>query len=374
VPHTQVVTGGSAFLDALRVDLRSCRRVLRVQFSTFEGDAAGEDLAALLLDRAAAGVDVQVILDGYTDVVADDIYPITWSSRRKVHAERDRTATLLARLADGGVTLRRVAPAGRWYRYLLFRDHKKMVIIDDRIGYTGGINISEHNFAWHDFMVRLTGPVVDDLVTDFTSTWSGTTTALTRRYDDRDFALNQCPGRPTVMDAVLELIDDAERSIVVQSPYLCGDHVERALVGAARRGVHVQILGATRPNHLHNRIWIRKLRRRLHGPNIEVLGYAVGDGMMHAKMLIVDDAVAVFGSMNFQEIESLTQKELNVFTRDPSLVADLRAHASADAAASTPTARPSFAFGWWTYRALHWFFRTWTKRLATRPQWRAIYC
>ncbi|HUV09484.1 MAG TPA: hypothetical protein VMX12_00795, partial [Acidimicrobiia bacterium] len=67
--HTQVVTGGSAFLDALRVDLGSCRSVLRVQFSTFEGDAAGEALAALLLDRAADGVDVQFILDGYTDVV-----------------------------------------------------------------------------------------------------------------------------------------------------------------------------------------------------------------------------------------------------------------------------------------------------------------
>ena len=136
----------------------------------------------------------------------------------------------------------------------------------------------------------------------------------------------------------------------------------------------MQILGASRPNHLHNRVWIRKLRRRLHGPNIEVLGYAAGDGMMHAKMLIIDDAVAVFGSMNFQEIESLTQKELNVFTRDPSLVDDLRARTSADAAASVPTARPSVAIGWWTYRALHWFFRTWTKRLVTRPQWRAVYC
>jgi cardiolipin synthase len=374
VQHTQVVTGGSAFLDALRVDLGSCRSVLRVQFSTFEGDAAGEALAALLLDRAADGVDVQFILDGYTDVVADDVYPLTPARRRTVRAERSRTSILLARLVDGGVTVRRVAPAGRWYRYLVYRDHKKMVIIDDRIGYTGGINISDHNFAWHDFMVRLTGPVVDDLVTDFTSTWSGTTTALTRQCDDRDFALNQCPGRPTVMDAALALIEAAERSVVLQSPYLCGDRVERALLGAARRGVHVQILGAARPNHVHNRVWVRKLRRRLHGPNIEVLGYTPGDGMMHAKMLIVDDTVAVFGSINFQEIESLTQKELNVFTRDPSLVADLRAHAAADAAASTPTARPVVAFGWWTYRALHWFFRVWTKRLATRPHWRAVYC
>ncbi|HUV10265.1 MAG TPA: phosphatidylserine/phosphatidylglycerophosphate/cardiolipin synthase family protein [Acidimicrobiia bacterium] len=371
---SQVVTGGTAFLDALRVDAASCRATLRVQFSTFEGDAPGEELAAILLERAAAGVDVQVILDGYTDVVADDVYPLTFSRRRKVRAEQTRTAGLLARLVEGGIAVQRVAPAGRLYQYLLFRDHKKMVIIDDRIGYTGGINISEHNFAWHDFMVRLTGPVVDDLVTDFTSTWSGTTTALTRQCDDRDFALNQCPGRPTILRAALDLIEGARRSIVLQSPYLCGDHVERALLAAAHRGVHVQIIGAMRPNHVHNRVWIRKLRRRLHGANIDVLGYGSEGDMMHARMLIVEDTEAAFGSMNFQEIEALTQKELNVFTRDPRLVAELCARATADAAASAPAPRPALAFGWWTYRALFWFFRTWTKRLVTRPHWRAVYC
>ena len=372
--HSQVVTGGPAFLDAVRADLATCQSVLRVQFSTFEGDTAGQALAALLLERAAAGVAVQVILDGYTDVVADDVYPLTFSRRRKVRAERERTAELLARLVAGGVAVMRVAPAGRLYRYVLFRDHKKVVIIDDRIGYTGGINISEHNFAWHDFMVRLTGPVVEDLVADFTSTWSGATVSLTERRRDRDYALNQAPGRPTILTAALDLVEGAQRSIVLQSPYLCGDHVEQALLAAARRGVQVQILGPARPNHVHNRVWARKLRRRLHGPNIEVLGYGRGDGMLHAKMLIVDDTVAVFGSMNFQEIEALTQKELNVFTRDAALVAELCAHAVADAAASTPAARPATAFGWWTYRTLYWFFLTWTKRLVIRPHWRAVYC
>ncbi len=374
MPRSQVVTGGPAFLDALRADLASCTSVLRVQFSTFEGDAAGEALAALLLERAAAGVDVHLILDSYTDVVADDIYPVTISRRRKVRVERDRTAALLARLVAGGVAILRVAPPGRCWRYLLFRDHKKMVIIDDRIGYTGGINISDHNFAWHDFMVRLSGPVVEDLVADFTSTWSGATLALTEQRSDRDFALNQSPGRPTILAAALDLIEGAQRTIVLQSPYLCGDHVEDALLAAARRGVRVQILGAARPNHVHNRVWARKLRRRLHGPNIEVLGFGGSDRMMHAKMLLVDDAVAVFGSMNFQEIEALAQKELNVFTRDPALVAELRAHAAADASASTPTARPASAVGWWTYRALFWCCRTWTKRLVARPEWRAVYC
>ncbi len=370
----QVITGGPAFFDALRADLASCRETLRVQFSTFEGDAPGEELAQLLLERVAAGVEVRVILDGYTDVIADDVYPFTFARRRTVQGERVRTAALLARLSAGGVAVKRVAPAGRLYRYLLYRDHKKMVVVDGRIGYTGGINISEHNFAWHDFMVRLTGPVVDDFVVDFDSTWAGSTTALTEPSGDRDFALNQCAGRPTVLRAALDLIAGARRSIVLESPYLCGDQVERALLDAARRGVRVRVIAPRRPNHIYNRVWARKLRRRLHGPDIEVLDYEGSDGMTHARMLIVDDEVAMFGSLNFQEIEALTQKELNVFTRDPALVAELRARADADAAASTPTTRPATALGWWTFRLLHWFFRTWTKRLVARPHWRALYC
>lgn len=370
----RVLVGGRMFADALREDAASCRRWLRVQFSTFEGDAPGQALAETLLDRVAAGVEVQMILDGYSDVIADDVYPFAVRGRDALRTERRRTAELLARLEAAGVAIKRVAPPGRFARFILHRDHKKMVIVDDRVAYVGGINVSEHNFAWHDFMVRLEGPVLSDVVADFTSTWAGRTVALTRRREDRAFALNQCAGRPTVLEATIELVDGARRSIVLESPYLCGERIEGAILAAAERGVQVTLVTPWRPNHLHNRLWVRKLRRRLHHGNIRLLGYPGVDGMTHAKLLIVDDAVATFGSLNFQEIEALTQKELNVFTREPGLVAELGALAAADAEASRPVPRPRSAFGWWTYRLLHSVVRRWTGRLLRRPAWRASYC
>ncbi len=370
----RVFVGAAAFIDALRVDVAACERSLRVQFSTFEGDAAGQAFAELLLDRVAAGVAVEVTLDGYSDVIADDVYPFAIRGRDVLAAGKRHRGELLARLEDAGVAVRRVNPAGRFARYIVFRDHKKMVIVDDRIAYVGGINVSDHNYAWHDFMVRIDGPVVDDVVADFTSTWAGTTVTLAERRDNRDFVLNQCPGRPTILDATVDLIATAREHIVVESPYLCGDHIETALLDAAKRGVRVVLVTPQQPNHLHNRVWIRKLRRRLRHDNIEVLGYPGSDGMTHAKLLIVDHAVASFGSSNYQEIESLTQKELNVFTRDPDLVAELSALAAADAATSRPVARPRTAVGWFTFRFLYWFARTWTNRLLRRQAWRATYC
>jgi len=370
----RVFVGAEAFIDALRADVAGCKRSLRVQFSTFEGDAAGQAFATLLLDRVAAGVEVQVILDGYSEIITDDVYPFAIRGRGVLAAGKRHRAELLARLEASGVPIRRVNPPGRFARYLPYRDHKKMVIVDDRLAYVGGINVSDHNYAWHDFMVRVEGPVVNDVVGDFTSTWAGETVALTERRDDRDFVLNQCAGRPTILDATLDLIAAARERIVMESPYLCGDHIETALLDAANRGVRVVLVTPQQPNHLHNRVWVRKLRRRLRHANIEVLGYPGSDGMTHAKLLIVDDAVATFGSLNSQELEALTQKELNVFTRDPDLVAELSALATADAAASRPVPRPRSAFGWFTYRVLYWLVRGWTNRLLRRAAWRATYC
>ncbi len=369
----KVFVGADAFIDALRADLAACTRSLRVQFSTFEGDSAGQTFSRMLLEREELGVEVQMILDGYSEVIADDVYPFSLRGRDDLKAERARTASVLKELESGGVGIKRVAPAGKLHRYILFRDHKKMVVIDDRVAYVGGINISEHNYEWHDFMVRIEGPVVADLVADFTSTWDGATQPLETAHDDRDYVLNQSAGRPTVLDEALRLIAAAEERIALESPYPCGDRVETALLDAARRGVRVTVVTPYQPNHLHNRVWIRKLRRRLQHPNVEILGFPGTDGMTHAKLLVVDERIATFGSLNFQEIEALTQKELNVFTRDPALVAELSALLATDAAASEHAPHPRSAFGWWTYRLAYRVVRLWTARLLRRAGWRARY-
>ena len=374
VTPPRVFVGAEAFTNALRADLEHCEHTLRVQFSTFEGDAAGQAFAGMLLERAAAGVEVQLILDGYSEVITDDVYPFALRGRAKLHAEKRRTVELLAHLESSGIAIHRVAPAGRFARYLLYRDHKKMVVIDGRAAYVGGFNVSDHNYAWHDFMVRVDGDVVRDVARDFASTWAGETVALTERLDHGDYVLNQSAGRPTILDDALRLIAGARERLVIESPYLCGGSIEGAILDAARRGVRVLLVTPLRPNHLHNKVWVRKLRRRLRHANIQLVGYPGTGGMTHAKLLIVDNRVASFGSVNYQEIEALTQKELNVVTRDPDLVAELGALAAADAAESRPVPIPRTAFGWWSYRLAFWLVRIWTNRLLRKPDWRARYC
>ncbi|NLX09898.1 MAG: phosphatidylserine/phosphatidylglycerophosphate/cardiolipin synthase family protein [Chloroflexi bacterium] len=369
-----MLVGAEAFLHALRIDLPGCHHSLYAQFMTYEGDASGQAFSALLAEKAAAGVDVRLLVDGYTDVVLSDVYPLLLHRWRAVRAERARTRALFDRLRAGGVGVRRTAPPGFLGRYMLYRNHKKMVVLDEQIAYVGGINISDHNFAWHDFMVRVEGPLVHDLARDFCSTWDGHTVALATPRPNLDFVLNQCAGRYSIFAEVLSMIDRAEQTLVIESPYLLGDQIERRIRAAAERGVRVTIVLPGRSNKLLYRLWVRKLLQRLSHPNIALYGFAADGGMTHAKLIIVDDRWASFGSFNMIELEGLTQKELNIFTSQTRFIARLNALIADDRARSHPLPPPRTTYGRFTYSLLYRAVRWWTNRLLRNPKWKARYC
>ncbi|WP_162909529.1 phospholipase D-like domain-containing protein [Aggregatilinea lenta] len=369
-----VRVGAAAFMASLRADLDRCEHSLYAQFMTYEGDASGEAFSALLAAKAAARLDVRLMVDGYSDVILSDVYPILVHRRGDVQRERSHTLALFDRLRADGVGVKRTAPPGRFKQYMLYRNHKKMVVLDERIAYVGGINISDHNYAWHDFMVRIEGPLAAVLARDFCSTWDGATVPLTARVPDGDFVLNQCAGRYSIFEEVLDMIGRAQHTLVIESPYLLGDHVETALRAAAERGVRVTLILPARSNKLLYRIWVRKLLHRLDHPNVTVFGYEGSGGMTHAKLIVADDRWASFGSFNMIELEGLTQKELNVFSSDPALIAQLNAVVTADLEAASPMALPRTVWGRFTYTILYRFFKWWTRTLLHRPDWKTLYC
>jgi cardiolipin synthase len=371
VNRYRLCVGSGEFVAALRDALRDCRSTLWVQFSTFEGDTSGEQLAAMLLEHAARGVDVRLMVDCYTDVIVNDIVPFLVHRRRELRGERARTAALLQRLARGGVAVRRTAPAGRFGRYILFRDHRKMVVIDGTTAFVGGLNVSDHNYGWHDFMVRVDGPLVEDVAADFAATWDGRTAPL-HRSQDGDFVLNHTPARPSIADEIVRMVESAERSIVVESPSLLGGPLERALAAAAARGVDVTLVAPARHNRWIFRRWVRATHRHLARAGVRTYGYRGTAGMTHAKLLIADDR-ATFGSYNFFELEALTQRELNVFTGDPALVSALRVLVAGDVGESEPLAVPRSMSGVSSYRLVARLVAAWTRRLLRDPGWTARY-
>jgi cardiolipin synthase len=370
----RVVVGAAAFVTALRAEARACRESLDVQFSTFEGDDSGQDFAQVLLECADRGVEVRLTVDHYSDVVLSDFHPLLVHRLPEMRQERVRTHALFDRLRDHSVGVRRTAPPGALGRYLLFRDHKKLVILDDRVAFVGGINVSDHNFGWHDLMVRIEGPLVADLAADYRSSWDGDTVALADARPDGDFVLNHNAARESVLEELMRMIAGARETLVIESPYLLGDRLEREIVRAAQRGVQVTLIVPDRANRGIVRLWRRRTLQRFQHPNIALLGYRATGGMLHAKFAIADGRRATFGSFNMFELESRTQKELNVFTDDPSLVEQLAQVVADDLAACEPIPRPSWSFGRFSYSLFFRFVDRWTRRLLRDPEWKATYC
>lgn len=367
--------GAGQFMAALQTALEQCQHSLYIQFSTFEGDQSGRDFAALLRTKAAQGVKVQLILDYYSDVVVDDIYPIfvhRWGEIRRAKAE---TRALLDSLRAAGVEIKRTAPPGFLGRFMLYRDHKKMIVMDEREAFVGGINISDHNYAWHDLMFQIRGGVVGQLCQDFLSTWAGSTLPLNAPTDHQTEAVvNQCAGRYAILEGLLALIAGAKDRIVIHSPYLLGDRVEAALEAAAGRGVQITLIMPYHNNKWIYRWWVRSLRHRLNLPTVKIYGYRGENDMTHAKLALIDGQRVTFGSCNFFELEGLAQKELNIFSSDPGLLAQVEAAITADLARSELLPPPSWAGERLSYTLLHGFMEGWTKKLLTDPAWRARYC
>ena len=368
-----LLSGAGAFMDELTRTLQGDHARLYAQFMTYEGDATGEAFAALLADQAARGADVRLMVDAYSDMILSDVWPVLLHRQHEVAAERAKTHALFDRLRAQGVGVQRTAPLGALARFALYRNHKKMVVLDERIAFVGGINISDHNYDWHDFMVKIEGPLAATLAHDFRTTWDGQTAPLATPCPGEDFVLNQCPGRYSIFEEILRMIDRAQQTIVIESPYLLGDRIERALRAAAERGVRVSLILPAHSNKLLYRRWVRVLLRRLDHPNVTVYGFTGCGGMTHAKLILVDDQWASFGSFNMIELEGLTQKELNVFSSDPDLIAQLQALIVRDIAQAVPVPAPRAA-GRPLYTVLYHFFRWWTRRLIRSADWKARYC
>jgi cardiolipin synthase len=370
----QLLVGAPAFVHEFTASLRDCCESLYAQFMTYEGDAAGQAFSDQLAHKAAEGVDVRLMVDGYTDVVISDVYPFRLHQRHSVREERVQTRSLLEGLPHRGVTVKRTAPPGLLKRFMLYRNHKKMVIIDKRIAFVGGINISDHNYAWHDFMVKIEGPLVRDLVCDFCSTWEGDTVPFHRSNGAGDYILNQRAGCRPILGEIFKMIGQAQHSLVIESPYLLGNHIESHIWNAAERGVQATLILPYLSNKLVYRVWARTLQQRLNHPNITIYGYQGNGGMTHAKLLIVDERWATFGSYNMFELEGLSQKDLNVFTNNADLIAQLGALVADDLAHAVPFTPPRRAFGRLSYTISYQFVNWWTNHLLRSPQWKKTYC
>jgi cardiolipin synthase A/B len=311
-PDIELTVGSDEFWARAGADIAHARRRVLVQAMTFEGDAAGKAVADAIAGSPAA--DRRVLVDDYTRHVINDRF-LSLSRDLALYAEAEATWAMFDALEASGTALRLTNPVGRNPLRYATRNHKKLLVIDDA-AWIGGINFSDHNFAWHDMMVRIADPAVADwLAGEFERDWTGEVGSSGATVSGIELLSLDGRANEAGFEPLLQLIAGAQASIEVVSAYPTFPFVD-ALAEAAGRGLPVRIY-TPRPN---NKPVIRDYLLGVAAKSR--LDVRLTPMMTHAKALLVDGTALVVGSSNFDFVSHRANAEYLATIRDPALIAD----------------------------------------------------
>jgi cardiolipin synthase len=309
------------FIDAIS----TAKKSVDIRTYIFDNDDFAEKVARLLRRRSDEGVDIRILLDGLGTIVAtgadDSSLPEDYQAPESVRRFLE---------SDSDIDVRQ--SRNPW---LVAGDHVKTTIIDGKIAFAGGMNIGrEYRYVWHDLMMELHGPVVDDLNNEFDKAW-----AHAGPMGDAGYALQRLkpnpknaedlghplrvlhtrPGNAEIFNSQRAAIRNARRYIYIQNAYLTDDAMLYELAKARRRGVDVRVIlplvGNHGPINKSNALAANAMLE--HG--IRVFVYP---GMSHVKAAIFDGWVCL-GSANWDKLSFRTNKELNIATSHPVYAEDL---------------------------------------------------
>jgi cardiolipin synthase len=307
------------FWARLQRDISAANQSVFVQTFALEGDTVGRDLAqALLLSPAS---DRRILADSFTRAVLSDRFKYSPAALtdRALRDEARQTQAMRQGLGRAGVRIQFTNPYALSPRRLLSRNHKKLILIDNRTAYIGGINFSEHNAAWHDMMLRIEDPkVVSFLRADFLRTWNGEDRVASEQFDGIEMLTTDGRTNRSVFQRVFEAIDTARDSIFVESPYVTFPFYER-LREASRRGVSVTVLTPEQNNWRFFRNYARLESAR---SSIDLRLFP--SRMSHLKAMLIDGRCLIAGSSNFDYLSYRLHQELIAFITDQDLIGEFR--------------------------------------------------
>lgn len=297
-----VFDDGASFFEALIADLQRATTYINIQYYIFADDKIGNRIADIMIGKARAGVKVRLLYD-YVGCI-------------------DVPSKFFRRMAEGGVEVEPFFKVSflKSALTLNWRNHRKGVIIDGRIGYIGGMNVADRYItggedfgSWRDTSVRFSGPAVAGLQYNFAIDWNFMGRGLlddpvTDEIDPRPGAtpgvgVQIVTGGPTsrysgITLSIFKAITVARKRIFIQTPYfLPNTSMLMALQAAALAGVDVRIMMPRMTDSAILAYSSRSYIAECGGAGIKFYFYE--PGMLHCKVVITDDEFVTVGSANF---------------------------------------------------------------------------
>ena len=336
--HIDTYTNISQLIPQLRHDIDHAKEYVFFQFFKFENDPLGVEIQEALINKAQDGVPVYVIYDAFPGAIVDHSF--------------------FREMQFYGVEVHRYNPIFPLpSAYSNNRNHRKIVVIDGKIGYIGGMNIAQryltgvHGGDWRDTHLRITGTACQDLQQVFLDDWRKLSSAadidLSTLYLSRADTASATQTQPAegaqpaqsavqiiasdpedsqspILHAMIQMAEAAQQYIYIQSPYfLPPKELQHALCQAAKRGVDVRLMI---PKRGDRSIFISYASRSYLKPLLAagVKVYFHTFGFIHAKAWVADDKIATVGSSNIDFRSFMQSSEVNAFVYDTLFAQQMR--------------------------------------------------
>lgn len=332
--QVDVLRNGVQVFPAMLEAIGAAERNIDLTTFQFAEGQVVEDVSAALIERAQAGVRVRMIVDAIGS---------RWLPRAKV-----------AELRAGGVDFEIFRPPASlriWESEN--RTHRKVLVVDNKVGFAGGVNTSKEWMGdarnpdeWRDTHLRIRGPAVDGLIAAFATDWVDAgrmACELDDEFPDQEKAGDHVvqvvrgsaeKGWSDIANVLAALLTLAQRRVRITSAYFAPDDHFLSLLGdAASRGVDVEVmLPGRNADQRFVQLAAEAQFARLLDAGVRIWSYQ--PTMIHAKIVLVDDMVACVGSANFDRRSMKLNHEIEVMVLDAGVVAELDRHYDEDVANS----------------------------------------
>ena len=314
----KIFNDGERKFKALFQDIERAENHIHLQYFILNPDDLGKRLVTLLTEKARQGVKVLFL---YDDLGSRSLPKHFF---KELEAAGGKTAAFLPAMLSS------INPR------LNHRNHRKLVVVDGSIGYTGGFNVGDEYLGrkkefgyWRDTHLRLEGEIVHSLQNRFFIDWNQAAAEYPMKYAENYFPkLDNKEGVPMqivasgplemhedIKNGFLKMIHHARESIYLQTPYFIPDKsIMDALKTASLGGVDVQIMIPHQADHMFVHSATLSFARELLADGVKVFSYK--NGFLHAKMLVVDEKAYSVGSANMDIRSFSLNFELNAFVYD----------------------------------------------------------
>lgn len=312
--HITAYHDGNAKFQSLIKDIKNAKSYIYMEYYLMHDDKLGNYIMDMLVKKAKEGIEVKILYDGIGN------YKNGPNFRKKL-------------IKAGGDARIFLPPRGVRINY---RNHRKIAVIDGKIGYVGGLNIGDEYIGnkkrfgfWRDSHIRVDGSAVYDLQLRFIMDWNftkGDKITLEKKHfppmDNTDSDVNMqivSSGPDTSWDSIyygyFRMVTEANKNIYIESPYFAPDDgLLEALKTAAISGVDVRIIIPARPDHL----FVHSCSLSYMGELLEagVRCYEYTKGFIHSKVMTMDGIVTSVGTANMDIRSYKLNFEVNAFIYD----------------------------------------------------------